>query len=81
MDLKNYNPIKKTNITSERQLILKDFLDTLNIYRKPPYKPLTPARLGNMMRFMTISQMKQFYSECKQANHFSKYFWWKFKGN
>ncbi len=77
MDLTNYNPIKKTGITNERQLIIKEFLDRLNPYRKPPFKPLTPARLGMMMRFMTVSQMKQFYSELNYCKHFGKSFWWK----
>ena len=78
MDLKNYK-IKKSSITNERQLILKEFLDRLNAERKPPYPPLKPARLGVMMRFMTTSQMKQFLGECNYAKSFSKFFFWSFK--
>lgn len=79
--LNKYQPPKKSNITNERQLIIKEFLDRLNADRKPPFKPLTPARIGIMMRFMTTSQMKQFYGECNYAKHFSKFFWWSFKVN
>ena len=78
MNLSQYK-IKQSKITSERQLILKEFLDRLNQDRKPPYLPIVPARLGKMMQFMTVSQMKQFLGECKYAKNFSKYFWWSFK--
>lgn len=68
---------RKSKITNERQLVMKDFLDRLN----PPriasgYRNLSPGRLGMMMRHMTTSQMKVFYGECKYANDFSKYFWY-----
>lgn len=72
-------PTRKRGITNERQYVLKQFLDRLNLDRKPPYKPLTPARLGTMLRFVETSAMKQFYDECKDAKNFSKYFWWSFK--
>ena len=79
MDLTQYKIPNQTKITNERQLVLKEFLDILNAERKPPYKPLSPARLGMMMRFMTTSQMKTFLADCKYSNNFSKYFWWSFK--
>lgn len=68
----------KSKITSERQLVIKDFLDQLN----PPriasgYPPLQPARLGMMLRFMDTSQLKTFYGECKFGQNFSKTFWWR----
>lgn len=70
---------QKSKITNERQLILKDFLEKLNLDRKPPFQQLSPARLGMMMRYMTVSQMKEFYGKCKNANNFSKFFFWSFK--
>jgi len=79
--LEKYQPKQKSKITSERQLVIKEFLEKLNLDRKPPYKPLTPARIGMMMRFMTTSQMKIFLADCKYANNFSKYYWWSFKKN
>lgn len=80
MDLSNYQ-LKKTKITSERQLILGEFLERLNSDRKPPFKPIAPARLGMLLQFTTTSQLKMFLGDCKYANNFSKYFWWKMKGN
>lgn len=71
-------PEKKT-ITNERQLLIKDFLDKLNSEREPPYKPLSPARVGMLLRYCTNQQLKQFYSDCNYAKHFSKYFWYKLK--
>jgi len=79
MDLNNYQLPKKSNISNERQLILQDFLDRLNADRKPPYKPLTPARVGMMMRHMSVSEMKAFFASCKDAKHFSKFYWYSFK--
>ena len=77
MDLSQYE-LKKSKISSERQLILKDFLDRLNSERGK-YPEIKPGRLGMMMSLMTNSQMRQFYHECLYAKNFSKFFWWKFK--
>jgi hypothetical protein len=77
LDLSQYK-IKKSTITNERQLIMKEFLDILNADRKD-YPPLRPSRLGVMFRHTTTSQMKQFMGECKYAKNFSKFFWWSFK--
>jgi len=81
MDLSKYQIKAKSKINSERQLIIKDFLDRLNQERKPPHKPLTPARLGMLLSLMTVSQMKTFYADCNYAKHFSKYFWYKLNPN
>lgn len=80
MDLSNFK-INQSKITNERQLLIKDFLERLNAERGKDYKPLTPARVGMLLRFMTIAQLKDFYSECKNAHHFSKYFWYKLNPN
>ncbi len=72
--LKRYKP-KESKITNERQLIIQEFLDRLNSERGK-YPPLKPARLGVILRFMNNSQLKTFLAECKDANHFSKYFWY-----
>jgi hypothetical protein len=79
MDLSKYQIPKQQTITNERQLIIKDFLDRLNSEIKPPYKPITPARLGMMLSPCTVSQLKQFYGDCNYAKNFAKYFWWRFK--
>jgi hypothetical protein len=79
MDLNKYQLPKKSKITNERQTVMKDFLDRLNSEVKPPYKQMTPARLGMMLRFVSTSDLKIFYGECKYAKNFSAYFWWCFK--
>lgn len=74
----NYQIKPKLTITNERQLIIKDFLDQLNAERGS-YPPIKPSRLGVMFQHMTTSQLKTFYARCKDANHFSKFFWFSFK--
>lgn len=76
--LESFHPKEKSKITSERQLILKDFLDQLN----PPriaacMKPLTPGFLGMKMRHMTTSELKVFFGECRYSQNFSKHWWWR----
>jgi hypothetical protein len=78
MDLKNYK-IKKSKITNERQVLIRDFLGRLNQERKAPYKPLTPARVGMLLRYCTTSQLKTLWGELNYAKSFSKMFWWKLK--
>lgn len=75
LNLKNYE-IKKSKITSERQLVLKQFLDRLNQDRRPPYPPLQAKRLAIKLSYLTTSQLKEFWHQCNYANHFSKYFFW-----
>lgn len=72
---------KKTKITNERQLIIKDFLDKLNSERKPPFPPLTPNRIAFLLSFMSVSQLKAFYGELKGSNNFSKSFWYRMKAS
>ncbi len=81
MDIKSLiqsrtQPVQKTKITNERQVVLGDFLEKLNQDRGV-YKPLTAARLGMMMRHMSTSEMKTFYGELKSCQSFSKSFWYK----
>ena len=70
---------KKSKITNERQSVVKEFLDILNGQRDGKYKPLTPARLGVMFRFMSTGELKLFLANCKDAQNFSSFFWWSFK--
>jgi len=72
-------PLKKETKLSERATILKEFLTILNAERKPPYKPLTPARLGMMLAPIKTKDLYAFMADCKYASHFSKYFWSRFK--
>lgn len=70
---------KPEKVLSERATLLKEFLDTLNADRKSPYKPLTPARLGAMLRFIKTKDLHAFLADCKYAPHFQKYFWYCYK--
>lgn len=72
---------KKSKISNERQSVVKEFLDILNSQRGGQFKPLTPARLGVMFRFMSTGELKAFLANCKDAQHFSKFFWYSFKQN
>ena len=80
MDVSKYQPIKKSTITSERQLIIKEFLDILNSTRHG-YPPTTPAYLATKFTKVSNSDLKIFLADCKYAQNFSKYFWWKLKSN
>lgn len=78
--LKNRVGAKDTSkLTNKRQYWIKQFLEALNAQIQPPYKPMTPARLGMMLRFVKTEDLGRFFGECKDANHFSKYFWYRFK--
>ncbi len=72
-------PPKKAIRTSERAEILKEFLMHLNANIKPPYKPMTPARLGMMLAPMETKYLYIFLADCKYAKNFNSYFWWRFK--
>lgn len=70
----------KKGANSERATILEDFLKVLNRNIKPPYKPVTPARLGMLLRYTPTKDLYTFLAECKyndnKPNGFEKYFWW-----
>jgi len=67
--------IKKTKL-SERATIVKEFLTILNAARKPPFKPLTPARVAMLLAPIKTKDLYGFLAECKDSSNFSKYFWW-----
>ena len=59
-------------ITNERQLVIKDFLDRLNLERGNR-KPLTPGFIASKMSMLSTRELKAFYKDCERAKHFSKY--------
>ena len=65
----------KSKITNERQLVIKDFLDKLNLDRGT-YKPLTARAVAIKLSHLSLDELKGFYGQCKNAKHFGKYFWW-----
>lgn len=79
LNFKDYQVKKTATSLNERQALLKEFLDTLNADRKPPYKPLTPGRIGMMLAPIKTKDLYSFLADCKYAGNFSRYFWWRFK--
>jgi hypothetical protein len=69
----------KSSISSERQLVIGEFLERLNQDRKPPYKPLTAGFIASKMSLMTTSELKTFLADCKYAKNFSSFWWWSLK--
>lgn len=55
----------KSKITNKRQYWIKQFLDTLNRDRGD-FKPLTPSRLGVMLRYVASDDLEGFYEESKE---------------
>lgn len=71
----------KTKITSERQEIVKMFLEKLNEDRGK-LKLLTPAFISMKMAdagLKSNQDLYQFYAECKERKNFGKYWWWSLK--
>jgi hypothetical protein len=69
-------------ITSEWQLIVKDFLDTLNKDREGKYKPYNVGQMLSMMKRAGIKGVqghKAFLFDCQKAKNFGAYFHWYIK--
>lgn len=70
-------------ITSEWQLILKDFLDELNKGRGEgtQWKEYTASRVAGMMSRAGIKKggYRNFLVDCKKAKNFSAFFHWRLK--
>lgn len=79
IDKTRYFPTIKPKNLSERALLLKEFLEIINSQTNPPYKPLTPARLGMLLAPIKTKDLYVFLSRCKEAKSFAKFFWWSFK--
>lgn len=63
-------------ITSERQLVLKDFLDRLNPLReKAGYKSLSAKVLAIKLGHISTEDLKVFYGICKDSKSFGACFW------
>lgn len=71
-----YQIKKPEKVLNERAALVKEFLDTLNADRKPPFKPLTPARVGMLLAPVKTKDLYAFLADCKYAKNFSSYFWW-----
>lgn len=52
-------------IVNERQLVIKDFLDALNIERiGTQYKPLTAKGVACKVGHLSTPELKMFYQQC-----------------
>lgn len=72
--------LPKTKITNQRQYVLSLFLEEINKARVgTKYQPLRPAVLGVKLAHIKTRELYEFYSVCKQANCFSKKFWFELK--
>lgn len=70
-----------SKIKNERQAIIKEFLDRLNVAGR---KPLNPAFVSMRMShagLKTNFDLYQFLAMCKQARNFHEYWWWSLKAN
>lgn len=73
---------KDNTCNSERATLLKDFIDVLNSERvSSGFKPLSKKFYAVKMSHLSVSDMYAFYSECKHAKSFSKFWWWALKPN
>jgi len=67
-------------ITNRRQLLVKEFTDTINEQNVADgYRKLSPAFVNKKMAHLSTSDMDIFLSQCKRANNFSKFWWWSLK--
>lgn len=65
-----------TKITNQRQYWVKQFVDTLNSYVTPPYKPVNPKRIAVLLSPIKTENLGMFYGECNYSKHFAKFFYW-----
>ena len=67
---------KKSNIKSDRALIISEFLTKINEDRGK-YPPVTVGRLAKMFAGVSTHDLRVFYHDCEYASNFSSYFWFK----
>ncbi len=77
-------PVLKTRpvdkITNERQAVIKEFLERLNADRDGvQYKKLAPSFVAVKLSHLNLQDLYYFLRVCKDAKHFSKYFWYSLK--
>jgi hypothetical protein len=73
-------PDKKSDVKSERADLLRQFLEELNLERNlTSYPTLKASRLAMMLAHLDTWDLKLFLANCKEAKHFSKYFWYQLK--
>lgn len=78
--LENRRIERRENITSERAEILEKFVDKLNTFRRQDgFKPLPVKSYAVMLGHLDTRDLRDFYKDCENAKHFSKYFWWALK--
>jgi hypothetical protein len=69
-------------ITSERQLLIKDFMDRLNAdarASKGKYKEKPASFYATKVAHLSTVQLREFYQDCSRARNFGAYFYWSLK--
>ncbi len=68
-------PIKRTKLTSQRQLIIKDCLDRINAERQgTKYKPMTPRTLAIKLGHLTTEDIKFHHAQCCKVKNYGRLF-------
>ncbi len=71
---------QKDKITNERQAVIKEFLERLNADRDGvQYKKLAPSFVAVKLSHLNLQDLYYFLRVCRDAKHFSKYFWYSLK--
>ena len=71
----NFKPF--INVNSERNLLLKEITDELNIRRlRDKMKPLTTVMLVRRLKPVKTKDLYVLISKCKQSCNFDSTFWW-----
>ena len=75
--LKSKRPLK---ITSERQELIQQFVDKINLERiGTKFKPVTARQINVLISFLSVSDLYWLLGECERAPSFSKKFFGKLR--
>ena len=70
-----------SKIRNERQDILRQFLEELNIDNPKPMSAGFIALRMSQSGLKTNQHLYEFLAMCRRASHFRKYWWWALKVN
>ncbi|HYF04600.1 MAG TPA: hypothetical protein VEA59_00345 [Patescibacteria group bacterium] len=71
---------RELNFVNERQVVVQDFVDKINVGRiGTKFKPVTWSQINGLTSHLKGFELKHFYQECSKKNNFSSYFFWSLK--
>ena len=77
--LASKRPLKTT---SERQELIQNFVDRINLERiGTKFKPVIWRQINGLLRHLKVGDLYWFFGECERADSFSKKFFGVLKGN